>query len=214
MYVALRLLGVPFAVPLSVIVAFGELVPKVGVWIARIPLLTIAAFEGWPTLGLTFLFAVAVLRMARKPLSTATQKKRVSPEMSAKAPSGAQKPLRARSFRPSRMHDHRHADPSDTWPARYRWYQSRRHGVECLEDHVRHSLRLRDHDHMGGVHLGDLRTGPRRHRTRDIGAGGLGAGGHDRGGTDAVGSPVERRAAAIPTWPPLCGGPRWPQAGL
>ena len=27
MYVALRLLGVPFAVPLAVIVAFGELVP-------------------------------------------------------------------------------------------------------------------------------------------------------------------------------------------
>jgi predicted PurR-regulated permease PerM len=47
MYAALRLLGVPFAVPLSVIVAFGELVPRVGVWIARIPLLAIAAFQGW-----------------------------------------------------------------------------------------------------------------------------------------------------------------------
>jgi predicted PurR-regulated permease PerM len=55
MYVALRILGVPFAVPLSVIVAFGELIPKIGVWIARIPLLTIAAFQGWTTLGLTFL---------------------------------------------------------------------------------------------------------------------------------------------------------------
>src|SRR6185437_14062491 len=31
MYAALRLLGVPFAVPLSVIVAFGELVPTLGV---------------------------------------------------------------------------------------------------------------------------------------------------------------------------------------
>ncbi len=60
MYAALRLLGVPFAVPLSVIVAFGELVPRVGVWIARIPLLTIAAFQGWETLGLTFLVSAAI----------------------------------------------------------------------------------------------------------------------------------------------------------
>jgi predicted PurR-regulated permease PerM len=54
MYVALRILGVPFAVPLSVIVAFGELVPRVGVWIARIPLLTVAAFQGPTTFLLTF----------------------------------------------------------------------------------------------------------------------------------------------------------------
>jgi len=60
MYAALRLLGVPFAVPLSVIVAFGELVPRVGVWIARIPLLGIAAFQGWETLGLTFLASAAI----------------------------------------------------------------------------------------------------------------------------------------------------------
>jgi predicted PurR-regulated permease PerM len=55
MYVSLRLLGVPFAVPLSVIVALGELVPKIGVWVARVPLLIIAAFQGWTILGLTFL---------------------------------------------------------------------------------------------------------------------------------------------------------------
>ena len=54
MYVALRILGVPFAVPLAVIVAFGELVPRVGVWIARIPLLTVAAFQGPTTFLLTF----------------------------------------------------------------------------------------------------------------------------------------------------------------
>ena len=50
MYVALVALGVPFAVPLAVLVAFGELVPTIGPWIARIPLLSIAAFEGWRTL--------------------------------------------------------------------------------------------------------------------------------------------------------------------
>src|SRR5262249_49235203 len=60
MYVSLRLIGVPFAVPLSVIVALGELVPKVGVWIARIPLLIIAAFQGWTVLGLTFLASYVI----------------------------------------------------------------------------------------------------------------------------------------------------------
>jgi predicted PurR-regulated permease PerM len=55
MYIALRLLGIPFAVPLAVIVAFGELIPKIGVWIARIPLLTVAAFHGGWALGLAFL---------------------------------------------------------------------------------------------------------------------------------------------------------------
>ena len=59
-YIALRLLGVPFAVPLSVIAAFGEIVPKVGVWIARVPLLTVAAFQGWTTLALTFLASAVI----------------------------------------------------------------------------------------------------------------------------------------------------------
>jgi predicted PurR-regulated permease PerM len=60
MYVALRVLGVPFAVPLAIIVAFGELVPAIGPWIGRIPLLTIAAFQGWEILGLTFLASVII----------------------------------------------------------------------------------------------------------------------------------------------------------
>jgi predicted PurR-regulated permease PerM len=61
MYLALRILGVPFAVPLSVIVAFGELIPKIGVWIARIPLLVVAAFSGgWVTLGLAFLASYVI----------------------------------------------------------------------------------------------------------------------------------------------------------
>src|SRR5262249_44476309 len=58
MYIALTFLGVPFAVPLAVIVAFGELVPVIGPWIARVPLLTIASFQGWRTLALTFLASV------------------------------------------------------------------------------------------------------------------------------------------------------------
>jgi predicted PurR-regulated permease PerM len=58
MYITLVALGVPFAVPLAVLVAFGELVPTIGPWIARIPLLSIAAFQGWRTLLLTFLASV------------------------------------------------------------------------------------------------------------------------------------------------------------
>ena len=60
MYVALTLLHVPFAVPLAVIVALGELVPVIGPWIARVPLLTIASFQGWQTLALTFLASVVI----------------------------------------------------------------------------------------------------------------------------------------------------------
>ena len=55
MYLALLALDVPFAVPLAVIVAFGEIIPQIGPWIARVPLLAVAAFEGPETLGLTFL---------------------------------------------------------------------------------------------------------------------------------------------------------------
>jgi predicted PurR-regulated permease PerM len=60
MYIALTVLHVPFAVPLAVIVAFGELVPVIGPWIARVPLLTIASFQGWQTLALTFLASVVI----------------------------------------------------------------------------------------------------------------------------------------------------------
>jgi predicted PurR-regulated permease PerM len=55
MYFALIALGVPFAVPLAVIVAFGEIIPQIGPWIGRIPLLAVAAFEGPEIFGLTFL---------------------------------------------------------------------------------------------------------------------------------------------------------------
>ena len=45
-YFALIAIGVPFAVPLAIVVAFGELIPRAGPWLARIPLLSIAALEG------------------------------------------------------------------------------------------------------------------------------------------------------------------------
>jgi predicted PurR-regulated permease PerM len=55
MYICLLVLDVPFAVPLAVIVAFGEVIPQIGPWLGRIPLLGVAAFQGWKTLVLVFL---------------------------------------------------------------------------------------------------------------------------------------------------------------
>ena len=39
MYLCLLALDVPFAVPLAVIVAFGEVIPQIGPWLGRVPLL-------------------------------------------------------------------------------------------------------------------------------------------------------------------------------
>ena len=60
MYIALRIIGVPFAVPLAIIVALGEVVPRVGPWLARIPLFGIAALDGLQTLGLTVVASVLI----------------------------------------------------------------------------------------------------------------------------------------------------------
>jgi predicted PurR-regulated permease PerM len=59
-YGALLLIGMPYAVFLSIIVAFGVLIPRVGPWIARIPLLAIALLEGWVTFGLVFAAAIII----------------------------------------------------------------------------------------------------------------------------------------------------------
>ena len=51
-YLALLVIGVPFPLVLAFIVALGEAIPRAGPWLARIPLLGIAALEGWETFGL------------------------------------------------------------------------------------------------------------------------------------------------------------------
>ena len=60
MYLALILIGVPFAVPLAIIVAFGELIPRAGPWLARIPLLAIAALDSPRAFVLTLIASVLV----------------------------------------------------------------------------------------------------------------------------------------------------------
>jgi predicted PurR-regulated permease PerM len=59
-YVALLLIGVPFPLALAVVVALGELIPRAGPWLARIPLLGIAALDGLATFGLTFLASIVI----------------------------------------------------------------------------------------------------------------------------------------------------------
>lgn len=59
-YLGLLLIGVPYPVMLAIIVALGQLIPRAGPWMARIPLLTIALLEGWMTFGLTFGLSIIV----------------------------------------------------------------------------------------------------------------------------------------------------------
>jgi predicted PurR-regulated permease PerM len=60
MYIALVVIGVPFALVLSIIVALGEVIPRAGPWLARIPLLGIAALEGWKTFLIVFAVSIAI----------------------------------------------------------------------------------------------------------------------------------------------------------
>lgn len=59
-YISLVAIGVPFAIPLSVIVALGELIPLVGSWLARIPLFAIAALDSPRTFVLTLVASVVI----------------------------------------------------------------------------------------------------------------------------------------------------------
>jgi predicted PurR-regulated permease PerM len=59
-YVSLIVIGVPFAIPLSVIVAFGELIPLIGSWLARIPLLAIAALDSPRAFVLTLVASIVI----------------------------------------------------------------------------------------------------------------------------------------------------------
>ena len=59
-YVVLLAIGVPFALVLAIIVALGEVIPRAGPWLARIPLLGIAALEGLATFGLVFAASIVI----------------------------------------------------------------------------------------------------------------------------------------------------------
>ena len=53
-------IGVQYPLLLAVIVAFGELIPQVGPWIARVPLFAVAALDGGRTLVLVIIASVVI----------------------------------------------------------------------------------------------------------------------------------------------------------
>ena len=59
-YLALLVIGVPFALVLAIIVALGEAIPRAGPWLARIPLLGIAALQGLTTFLLVLVASVVI----------------------------------------------------------------------------------------------------------------------------------------------------------
>jgi predicted PurR-regulated permease PerM len=59
-YGALLVIGVPFAVPLAIIVALGEIIPRAGPWLARIPLLAIAGLQGPKIFVFTFIASIVI----------------------------------------------------------------------------------------------------------------------------------------------------------
>lgn len=59
-YGVLLIIGVPYALLLAIVVGLGEAIPRIGPWLARIPLLGIAALEGWTTLVIVFIASVVI----------------------------------------------------------------------------------------------------------------------------------------------------------
>jgi predicted PurR-regulated permease PerM len=59
-YVTLLVIGLPYAIPLSILVALGQLIPRIGPWLARIPLLVVALLQGWAVFGITFAASIVI----------------------------------------------------------------------------------------------------------------------------------------------------------
>ncbi|MFW6075732.1 MAG: AI-2E family transporter, partial [Chloroflexota bacterium] len=62
-YGALLILDVRFPLLLAIIVAVGELVPRIGVWFARVPLFLIAAIDGVGLLVAVYIMSVIIENM-------------------------------------------------------------------------------------------------------------------------------------------------------
>lgn len=60
MYAALYFIGVDFPVLLAILAALGQLIPRIGPWLARIPLIGIAAFDGLTTVILVMAASILI----------------------------------------------------------------------------------------------------------------------------------------------------------
>jgi predicted PurR-regulated permease PerM len=68
-YVPMRLLGIPFAAPLSFFVALTDLIPNVGATLGAIPVVAVALFEDWWK-GLIMLVVIFVYQQAENTIIT------------------------------------------------------------------------------------------------------------------------------------------------
>lgn len=60
MFVTLWILGVNFPILLAIVVALGQLLPRIGPWLGRIPLLGIAALQGWQMVAMVAAASVVI----------------------------------------------------------------------------------------------------------------------------------------------------------
>lgn len=60
MYAALWIIGVDFPILLAIVVALGQLLPRIGPWLGRIPLLGISALQGWQTMLLVLAASILI----------------------------------------------------------------------------------------------------------------------------------------------------------
>lgn len=60
MFAALWFIGVQFPILLAIVVALGQLLPRIGPWLGRIPLLGIAALDGLTTVIMVFAASVVI----------------------------------------------------------------------------------------------------------------------------------------------------------
>jgi predicted PurR-regulated permease PerM len=68
-YVPMRLLGIPFAAPLSLFVAITDLIPNIGATLGAIPVVGVALFEDWWK-GLIMLVVIVVYQQAENSIIT------------------------------------------------------------------------------------------------------------------------------------------------
>ena len=65
-YIALTILGVPFAVPLAVLMAFLDLIPLVGATIGGVVIAIVTAFNDFPTATIVWLIVFIDLPAGRE----------------------------------------------------------------------------------------------------------------------------------------------------
>ncbi|MHB0969475.1 MAG: AI-2E family transporter [Thermoanaerobaculia bacterium] len=77
-FVGLTLLGIPYAIPLSVIAAIGEMVPVIGPIVGGMPAVTVALFQSTPQFWMTLVLAIGIQQLENLILVPRLMGKKVS----------------------------------------------------------------------------------------------------------------------------------------